>query len=214
MPRYSLRQSKDLSCGAAASAVAEAELSQASAPGTPKEMEIFASVSRDFNQLEVSAPAKIARYFKTAGFRASVIESPYRTAILILGSPAVFAPEWAKYSMELWSPTNWVTRWPRGVRERDFDNNARLIMLVAVPNGMHYLLARRDAGQYYVMDPAYDMDVAVPEFSSWAGLHWADGKSWNPLATITTGPPNEGRTNHYLGISIWVNTANSPYVWY
>ncbi|WP_199154898.1 hypothetical protein [Chromobacterium sp. ASV23] len=177
-------------------------------------MAIYTMVSRDFSRKEVSSPAKIARYFKDAGFRASIIESPYRSAIITMVAPKLFLPEWANYSKELWSWTNWVTRWPRGVRERDFDNDARLLMLVNTCDGMHYLLARRDAGQYYVMDPAFATDQAFHNFSSWAGMHWVDGKSWNPNEVIETGEGGTKRQNYYLGISIWINTANAAYVYY
>jgi hypothetical protein len=179
---------------------------------------IYQQVSRNYhamvpNNSDVSAPAKIVRYLKNQGFRASLVESPTRTVTILAVQFQNMIREWLSYSGELWSWANWIWRWPRGLRERDFDNDARVLMVCAVPGGLHYLLARRDAGNYWVMDPAFQTDQIVPNFGNWAGFYWFNAQSWNPGAPLHTGGI-PGRDNYYLGISVWVNTANAPYVFY
>lgn len=209
MPRYQLLQSGNQSCGASASAVAEAELNNAGNPGANEEDAIYRIVSRNYAAGETSAPARIARYFKTQGFRASIVESPYRSAVLMAARPRAMIPEWWGYSSELWGWGTWIWRWPRGLRERDFKNNARVLLVVATLHGLHYLLARRVGAVYYVMDPADGTDYAIGNFPSFAGFYWTDRNSWNPNLSIHT-----CRANYFLGIAVWINTANSPWVMY
>lgn len=211
MPLYRLQQNFNLSCGAASSAVAAAELGGGAPPNNADEDAIYRQVSRNYPN-DVSAPARIVRYFKDRpGFRASLVESPYRSTVLLVAQREVLLPEWWAYTTELWQWRNWIWRWPRGIRERDFDHDARVLMVCATPDGLHYLLARRDNGDYYVMDPAFNTNtrVARDRFAGWAGFDWADGRAWNPGIALNT-----GRDNYYLGIAVWVNTDDAPYVFY
>lgn len=165
MPRYRLQQSQLNSCGAAAVTVALAELGVNPAHLVTAAYEtgtVYPAIRRGPGQY--SAPSKIARYLSQRGLRVWIMEDPLRTVALVALSRGALAGPWLEYSGELWS--DWQWRYPRALISRDFDADARALLVVATDGGdLHYLLARWDAGNYWLMDPADGVDYQVNLFA-------------------------------------------------
>jgi hypothetical protein len=84
-------------------------------------------------------------------------------------------------------------------------------LVCATTEGPHYLLARRESGDYYVMDPASGTDMRPEAFAVWARLF---GGSDSPVPGVALnwldGKPV--RENYYLDLAVWVNTPNASHV--
>jgi hypothetical protein len=150
-----------------------------------------------------SAPALIDKYLnQQGGIRAWIMENPVRTAALMIGSRGALFKPWLDYSGELWKNSAW--RYPRGLLEKDFNHDARVILVSIIANSglMHYILARRDGAHYYIMNPdggsdgQHDdiftgyIDSYNPKDDRWSQLHLhrnlrLDCPSGNALAVLT-----------------------------
>ena|SRR5262249_29192747 len=198
MARQSLNQSGQMSCGAACIAVALDELGIGNFKSDQAtENAIYPQIWRTANG--ESAPALIDKYLnQQAGIRAWIMENPVRTAALMIGSRGALFEAWLEYSGELWTKSAW--RYPRGLLEKDFNYDARIMLVSIIANSglMHYILARRDGGHYYVMNP--------------------DGGSDNQSDDIFTGyidsynPKTIGGVSYiYTGICVWIAPAATPW---
>ncbi len=63
-------------------------------------------------------------------------------------------PAWLEYGAELWK--EWVWRTPRALTPADFDSGIRAMLISIIMDGSgatHFVLARKDGGHYFVMNP-------------------------------------------------------------
>jgi hypothetical protein len=199
MARYSLKQSGPMSCGAACIAVALHELGIANfQSNTSTENSIYPQIWRSAG--DVSAPALIDKFLNgQSGIRAWIMEDLKRTAALMIGSRGALFKPWCEYTGELWRNSAW--RYPRGLLEKDLNSDAR-VMLVSIiassPSLMHYVLARRDGADYYIMNPDGPSDDKQNDiFTNYIN-------SYNPMKI--------GVTSYiYTGISVWIAPAATPW---
>ncbi len=196
MARYKMQQTKGKSCGAVGLAIALAELGAKDLnwAQTNAETTVYAKVQRGPN--EVSAPAKIAKYANEMNRSVYVMESYPRTLILRTTQKAIMEPEWKLYTKEL-SDEN-LGKWPIGLGSGDLDKGAMALIACVITDtadagGMHYLLARKDGKDYYVMDPAYDTDTNFPGLTDFL---------WFTSGDVQIA--NSQRKYAYLGVSIWI----------
>jgi hypothetical protein len=176
---------------------------------------IYQAVSGNPLFTDASSPARIARFFQETGFLASVITSPTWPSTALTSRVGKALPESWRLTSLAWQRENRVWSLPRGLRERDFDYGARVLLACATADGPHYLLARREGSNYYVMDPAYGTDLRPDAFAVWAGLfngdtnprdpglalRWLDGHAVHPV-----------RQNYFLEVAVWVNKPTAPHV--
>lgn len=154
MPRHQLNQQEQKSCAGACIAVALTEMgvSGFSADNTT-EMRVYGQVQRGSGQ--ESAPSKIDKFLNAQpGIRAWIMESPMRTGALIVGSKGALIKPWLEYTKELWTDGSW--RYLRNLWEKDFRDGARVMLVSIIANGSnltHFILARKEGNDYYVMNP-------------------------------------------------------------
>jgi hypothetical protein len=214
--RFALKQNSMRSSGAAAAAVAQAELNnlRLGKPAPADEDAIYQKLSLYHKTPEGCSPAEIARFFTANGFLASVIGLPSGMPTPLTTQSRLTLPESWRFADEQWLRENRIWCWRRGLRERDFDHDARVLLACATADGPHYLLARCERGNYYVMDPAVGADLRPSAFPVWAGLFGTDANRWEPalaLSWLDGNAPPPPKT-YYLGIAVWVNKHNAPHV--
>ena len=197
MARYKMQQTKAKSCGAVGLAIALAELGEKTLgwAQTNAETTVYAKVRRGID--DVSAPAKIAKYANDLNRSVYVMESYPRTLILRTTQKEIMEPAWKLYTKEL-SDEN-LSKWPIGLGSGDLNKGARALIACVITSGsdaggMHYLLARKDGKDYYVMDPAYDTDTNFPGLTNFLWFTSGD-------VEIVKGQ----RKYAYLGVSVWIN---------
>jgi hypothetical protein len=129
------------------------ELGHLNAPVDNTTEQIIYSSTQRAPQAE-SSPAKVVKTAQgIGGAQAWILEAPFRTGVLMANAPRQLVPAWAEYTAELWS--NWVWRTPRALSAADLGQGVRAMLIsVIVASGLtHFVLARQDAGQYWVMNP-------------------------------------------------------------
>jgi hypothetical protein len=94
---------------------------------------------------------------------------------------------------------HWAWRYWRGLLASDFDDDARVMLVCIIADGTnrtHYLLARRDAGNYYVMNPD-------------GGVDTLDNNLFTFVSTFG-GVRNYGGVPYiYTGIALWISPPNA-----
>jgi hypothetical protein len=201
MARHNLKQSEGKSCAAACIAVALEELGITGfASDTATEKKVYPAVQRGPGR--ESSPALCEKYLnEQPGVRAWVMESPLRTGALMAGSRGKLLKPWLEYSAELWS--NWRWRYLRGLVESDFDNDARVLLGSIIAAGtsaglMHFILARKDAGHYWVMNPDGGKDEQHDDLFA---------KYLNTFDPETFG----GVPYVYTGVCVWMCPSSASY---
>lgn len=153
------------SCGAAASLVARVELGDALALTDTQENLIY-------NALKVPAgglgafeilPHSIAEYMMLHGHQAEIIESSMTGNILLTLHPGLAG----MYALYTHGVTHSVfNKAMRDPQEADLANNARMFLVVKFAGSdlTHYVLARSELGQCYIMnpDPGSDEPLRFP----------------------------------------------------
>ncbi len=195
MPRYNLNQQEQKSCGGACAAVVLAELGLAGVADHTLEMQIYNLAQRGVDQ--ESAPSRIANHLSSRGLRVWIMESPATTLALLVGSRGALLGPWSEYCAEIWR--DWAWRYWRGLKPGDFDDNARAMLVCIIADGSnltHFILARRDAGHYWVMNPDGGSDTQ-------------DDDLFTFLNTIGHQRRYGGVPYVYTGICIWISPANA-----
>jgi len=198
MPRYSLNQKEQKSCAGACIAVALKELGIAGFEADQStEMRVYGQVQRGSGQ--ESAPSKIDKFLNAQpGIRAWIMESPLRTGALIVGSKGALIKPWLEYSKELWSDWSW--RYSRGLVEGDFRDGARVMLCSIIADGSnrtHFILARKDGNDYYVMNPDGGSDELHNDlFSKYINSY--DAHDFGGVDYV------------YTGICIWIVPSSAP----
>ena len=164
MARQSLNQSGQMSCGAACIAVALDELGIGNFKSDrATENAIYPQIWRTANG--ESAPALIDKYLnQQAGIRAWIMENPVRTAALMIGSRGALFKPWLEYSGELWKNSAW--RYPRGLLEKDFNYDARIMLVSIIANSglMHYILPGATVGNIISRIPTVAPTISTTIF--------------------------------------------------
>jgi hypothetical protein len=179
-------QSNPKSCGAACIMTCLAELGGHSfAVGADiEEMKIHRQIWE--RRADVSLASKAAAFFYAHKLRLQLIEDKDKTDAIRASSPA-FGLVYRKYKIDVRGSV--VARFRRrganAFTAADFDDDARLmfIAMVAGPPGIHWLLARRDGGDFWVMNPDGGSDSRITNL-----LTWMNG-AWTTMQTI-------GRANY------------------
>jgi hypothetical protein len=119
----------------------------------------------------------------------------------ITGFASDTATEKKVYPAELWS--NWRWRYLRGLVESDFDNDARVLLGSIIAAGtsaglMHFILARKDAGHYWVMNPDGGKDEQHDDLFA---------KYLNTFDPETFG----GVPYVYTGVCVWMCPSSASY---
>ncbi len=165
MTRVSKRQQEQKSCGAATLLVTLHELTGAPATTNTEEDTIYKAVRIPTGQLGAgeTLPSSVYSYAVGKGLHAEIIESPsthgaysgknmyklYRHAVALGGLGGQLKS--------------------RDVADTDLDGNGRLFLVVKFTNSdsTHYILARKDGGRVFIMnpDPGSDDEMPLPAFN-------------------------------------------------
>lgn len=174
-------QSDPKSCGAACimSCLAELAGHNVAAGAQVQEMTIHRQIWE--SRADVSLASKVAAYLYAHNLRLQLIEDKDRTD-LIRASSAAFDLVYRKYKIDVRGSA--VARFRRrggnAFTAADFDDDARLmfIAIFAGSPGTHWLLARRDGGDFWVMNPDGGSDSRITNL-----LTWMNG-AWTTMQTI------------------------------
>ncbi|MEO1494007.1 MAG: peptidase C39 family protein [Pseudomonadota bacterium] len=175
MPRYTYTQTEPHSCGAAALMVAMAELGALarSKISQEREMRIYKRIWQAKG--DDSNIAKTAKYTRRKWDRDAVVhENLFITSKLKENKD--FQLQHALYDIDMKAAgVSSTTAW--GMADDMFDDDARVLLVVAFPKrgggiGLHFLLARKDEGQVWLMNPDGGLDHAVPKFGDWIECPW------------------------------------------
>lgn len=180
-PRQSHAQSDPKSCGAACIMSCLAELSGHSFAlgANVREMKIHRQIWE--RRADVSLASKVAAYFYAHKLRLQLIEDKDRTDV-IRASSAAFDLVYRTYKIDVRGSA--VARFRRrggnAFTAADFDHDARLMFIAMVvgSTGTHWLLARRDGGDFWVMNPDGGSDSRITNL-----LTWMNG-AWTTMQTI------------------------------
>jgi hypothetical protein len=179
--RQSHAQSDPKSCGAACIMSCLAELAGHSfaVGANVEEMKIHRQIWE--RRADVSLASKVAAYLYAHKLRLQLIEDKDRTDV-IRASSAAFDLIYRTYKIDVRGSA--VARFRRrggnAFTAADFDDDARLMFLAMVvgSTGTHWLLARRDGGDFWVMNPDGGSDSRITNL-----LTWMNG-AWTTMQTI------------------------------
>jgi hypothetical protein len=174
-------QSDPKSCGAACIMSCLAELSGHSfaVGATIEEMKIHRQIWE--RRTDVSLASKTAAFLYTHKLRLQLIEDKDRTDA-IRASSSAFDLVYRKYKIDVRGSA--VARFRRrganAFTAADFDDDARLMFIAMLvgSTGTHWLLARRDGGDFWVMNPDGGSDSRITNL-----LTWMNG-AWTTMQTI------------------------------
>lgn len=200
MPRYSKRQQEALSCGAATLLVALRELGRPVLTTNDQEAALYAAIKIPDGSPGAgeTLPSSILSYAQNEGLRAEIIESPQTAGLF--GAKAMY--QLYRYTLG----TLGINPTSREPADADMDNNGRLFLVVKFNNSdsTHYVLARKDGGLTYLMnpDPGSDDQLPLPAFN-------------DPLSTNRNGVivHNGGSTANDGGRRGYVFTGIAVRVW-
>ena len=179
--RQAHAQSDPKSCGAACLMSCLAELAGHSFPvgAQIEEMKIHRQIWE--RRADVSIASKVAAFLYAHRLRLELIEDKDKTDI-IRACSAPFDLTYRRYKIDVRGTA--VARFRRrggnAFTVADFDDDARL-MFIALAVGSahtHWLLARRDGGDFWVMDPDGGSDSRITNL-----LTWMNG-AWTTMQTI------------------------------
>ncbi|GGB82510.1 hypothetical protein GCM10011352_05430 [Marinobacterium zhoushanense] len=167
MPRYSFAQTQAKSCGAVSVMVSMAELGVITAPeiNAATEMKIWQNIWQA--KKEESPIAYVANFFIGNGKKAQLYEDQARIVDLMDGNPDAMAQAYGAHRDQLASTG--MTGQISALNASHFDNDARilLVVLIASTGQGHYLLARKDGGNIWVMNPDGGRDTQQPNLYAW-----------------------------------------------
>jgi hypothetical protein len=180
-PRQSHAQSDPKSCGAACIMSCLAELSGHSFAigANVQEMKIHRQIWE--RRADVSLASKVAAYLYAHKLRLQLIEDKDKTDV-IRASSAAFDLTYRTYKIDVRGSA--VARFRRRggnpFTAADFDDDARLMFIAMVVGSTrnHWLLARRDGGDFWVMNPDGGSDSRITNL-----LTWMNG-AWTTMQTI------------------------------
>ena len=166
MTRVSKRQQEPKSCGAATLLVTLNELKGAPATTNVEEDRIYQAVKIPSGQLgeDETLPTSIYRYAVANGLNAVIIESSSTAGTF--GGKDMYKLYRHMVAMEgLGAQLK-----SRDIADTDLDGNGRLFLVVKFTNSdlTHYILARKDGGRTFIMnpDPGSDDEMALPAFNA------------------------------------------------
>jgi hypothetical protein len=168
-------QSDAKSCGAACIMSCLAELGGHSFPvgANVEEMKIHRQIWE--RRTDVSLASKTAAFLYAHKLRLQLIEDKDRTDAIRASSPA-FDLVYRKYKIDVRGSA--VARFRRRggntFTAADFDDDARLMFIAVVvgSTGTHWLLARRDGGDFWVMNPDGGSDSRITNLLTWMNGAW------------------------------------------
>jgi hypothetical protein len=129
---------------------------------------------------DVSLASKVAAYLQTHKLNLELIEDKDKTD-LIRASSAPFDLVYRRYKIDVRGSA--VVRFRRrggnAFTATDFDNDARLMFMAILvgATGTHWLLARRDAGDFWVMNPDGGSDSRITNLLTWMNGAWTTMQS-------------------------------------
>ena len=190
MPRYQFCQTQKHSCGAAALMVAIAELrSLGQAWLTQKtETKIYKRIWQAKG--DDSNIAKIAQYTRRKfECEAKVHENLFVTAAL--RKDQAFQLEHSLFDLDM-KAVGEASETTRGMVADMFDKDARALLVFAYKNSragynLHFLLARKEDEQVWLMNPDGGLDHRAPKFSEWISRPWHKYTGMNKVEYIFTG---------------------------
>lgn len=160
MPLYPQQQGQQMSCGAACIVAARREFGEnIVSPGLVESI-VYAGLSEKAGAARhYILPHRIARHMITCGHAAQIIES-----LATAGLAAADADLLAIYGLYT-GGLGPLVRQMQNPGPGHLGGGARMFLVLGLPGGgLHYVLARNDGGQCYIMNPdgATDTQMAFP----------------------------------------------------
>lgn len=184
--RFKYAQREKQSCGGVCTMVALAELAGENL-NSHKELMIWGNIKRGKNTKGLSVnetePAKVVQYLTAKKRTVEVIENQDKTNLLRTAIPDLKVPH-DFYKKQL--SNNSIKRTLEPLADKHFKDDARIMLIVAFQEGKsmptHSVLARKDSGKIYVMNPDEGCDIGFTSTDFWNFVGWK--KLPAPMQTI------------------------------
>jgi hypothetical protein len=167
MARFEHKQLEQKSCGASAIMCTVKEFSLPMNWDDANADRIYRNIQKGIH--DESLMSKMVAELKKHGLKVQLIEDEDRTGVF--KSLPAFSGPYSDYRSDVASAalTIETRKSPDPFKADDFKDSARILLVVIIvgQNLTHWVLARREGGKYYVMNPDPGKNAEMPDLLTW-----------------------------------------------